>query len=159
MKAVSAAGMELTLGDPIGAGGLADVLAAEHRILPGVSRPVVVKRLKAEHRGDPELELMLVDEIHTPDSSRYWLADSYQARFDAGQEPENIDKEFLRLWFVEHCDPYHDEVLPAAPQELVVELSSRYAQLYERITGREFVPVTSPPVRERLAANLASVVG
>ena len=62
MKAVSAAGMELTLGDPIGAGGLADVLAAEHRILPGVSRPVVVKRLKAEHRGDPELELMLVDE-------------------------------------------------------------------------------------------------
>ncbi len=113
---------------------------------------------KYELAWDADGELMLVDEIHTPDSSRYWIADSYQARFDAGKEPENIDKEFLRLWFVEHCDPYHDEVLPAAPDELVVELSSRYARLYEMITGREFVPVTEPPIRERLAANVAGAV-
>lgn len=49
-------------------------------------------------------------QIHTPDSSRYWLADSYESRLAAGQEPQNIDKEFLRLWFRERCDPYKDEV-------------------------------------------------
>lgn len=49
-------------------------------------------------------------QIHTPDSSRYWLADSYEARHAAGQEPQNIDKEFLRLWFRARCDPYKDEV-------------------------------------------------
>jgi phosphoribosylaminoimidazole-succinocarboxamide synthase len=109
---------------------------------------------KYEMAWDIDNQLMVVDEIHTPDSSRYWLADSYADRFAAGQEPENIDKEFLRLWFVEHCDPYNDAVLPAAPAELVIELSARYAQLYERITGREFIPVTSPAVRDRLKASL-----
>jgi len=49
-------------------------------------------------------------QIHTPDSSRYWLADSYESRLAAGQEPQNIDKEFLRLWFRERCDPYKDKV-------------------------------------------------
>lgn len=51
-----------------------------------------------------------VKQIHTPDSSRYWLADFYEARHAAGQEPVNVDKEFLRLWFRDHCDPYADEV-------------------------------------------------
>jgi hypothetical protein len=49
-------------------------------------------------------------QIHTPDSSRYWLAESYESRLSAGQEPQNIDKEFLRLWFRERCDPYNDKV-------------------------------------------------
>jgi hypothetical protein len=49
-------------------------------------------------------------QIHTPDSSRYWLAASYESRLSAGQEPQNIDKEFLRLWFRERCDPYNDKV-------------------------------------------------
>jgi phosphoribosylaminoimidazole-succinocarboxamide synthase len=53
-------------------------------------------------------KLMLIDEIHTPDSSRYWQADSYQARIDQGLEPQNFDKEFLRLWFKEHSNPYED---------------------------------------------------
>ena len=61
---------------------------------------------------DREGEIILIDEIHTPDSSRYWLADSYAARIAAGQEPEMIDKEFFRLWFRDRCDPYKDEVLP-----------------------------------------------
>lgn len=111
---------------------------------------------KYELAWDEDGELMLVDEIHTPDSSRYWLADSYAERMAAGLEPENIDKEFLRLWFVEHSDPYNDPVLPAAPPELVVELSARYARLYEMITGREFTAVTHPPVAERVQANLAA---
>jgi phosphoribosylaminoimidazole-succinocarboxamide synthase len=110
---------------------------------------------KYELGWDENGEIMLIDEIHTPDSSRYWIAESYQARFDAGQEPENIDKEFLRLWFVDNCDPYNDAVLPAAPTDLVVELSSRYARLYEMITGRDFQPVVEPTIADRLAANLA----
>lgn len=116
---------------------------------------LILADTKYELAWDEDGEVMLIDEIHTPDSSRYWLAQSYAARLAAGEEPENIDKEFLRLWFVEHCDPYHDAVLPPAPPELVVELSARYQQLFEMITGREFVPVRSPGVRERLTANLA----
>lgn len=112
---------------------------------------------KYELAWDDNGELMLIDEIHTPDSSRYWIADSYAERFAAGNEPENIDKEFLRLWFVDNCDPYNDAELPAAPDDLVVELSSRYIQLYERITGRDFTPVTEPPIADRLATNLANL--
>jgi phosphoribosylaminoimidazole-succinocarboxamide synthase len=58
----------------------------------------------------PPGNILLIDEIHTPDSSRYWLAGSYEQRHAAGQEPQNIDKEFLRLWFRANCDPYNDEV-------------------------------------------------
>jgi phosphoribosylaminoimidazole-succinocarboxamide synthase len=82
--------------------------------------------------------IMLIDEVHTPDSSRYWIANSYQERIQQGLEPENIDKEFLRLWFKDHCDPYHDAILPDAPSDLVIELSRRYIQLYEMITGNQF---------------------
>jgi phosphoribosylaminoimidazole-succinocarboxamide synthase len=83
-------------------------------------------------------EILLIDEVHTPDSSRYWLASSYEERIVAGKEPENIDKEFLRLWFRDQCDPYKDEVLPEAPRDLVMELSRRYITLFEMITGKHF---------------------
>lgn len=99
-------------------------------------------------------EIYLIDEIHTPDSSRYWLKDSYEERFAKDEEPENIDKEFLRLWFREQCDPYNDPELPEAPEELVIELSSRYIQLYEMITGKEFNVSAGDPV-ERIGKNLA----
>ena len=81
---------------------------------------------KYEKGRDSNGEIMLIYEIHTPDSSRYWIAETYDGRMAAGQEPQNIDKEFLRLWFVDNCDPYNDETLPEAPEELVAELSSRY---------------------------------
>ena len=103
-------------------------------------------------------DMVLVDEVHTPDSSRYWLAEGYEERFTAGEEPEYIDKEFLRMWFRERCDPYSDEELPAAPDDLVVELSRRYIYLYELITGREFQPLEEP-VRERLVNNLSGLIG
>ena len=82
--------------------------------------------------------ILLIDEVHTPDSSRYWLASSAADRIAAGLEPENIDKEFLRLWFADHCDPYNDAALPEAPRDLVLELSRRYIQLYEMITWNDF---------------------
>lgn len=93
---------------------------------------------KYEFGYDNKGEIFLIDEIHTPDSSRFWIKESYEKRFAYGEEPENIDKEFLRLWFTKHCNPYKDKVLPEAPEELVIELSRRYMQLYEMITGKEF---------------------
>lgn len=93
---------------------------------------------KYEMGRDAQGTIRLIDEIHTPDSSRYWLADTYEERMAVGKNPENIDKEFLRLWFVENCDPYRDKVLPPAPAELIEELSFRYITLYEKITGNEF---------------------
>ncbi|KAJ1396095.1 SAICAR synthetase, conserved site, partial [Sesbania bispinosa] len=82
--------------------------------------------------------ILLIDEVHTPDSSRYWIANSYLERFQNGLEPENVDKEFLRLWFKSHCNPYEDEVLPDAPEDLVCELAWRYIFLYETITKSKF---------------------
>ena len=98
-------------------------------------------------------ELMLVDEIHTPDSSRYWQAKTYEERIKNGQEPENFDKEFLRLWFKENCDPYNDKVLPEAPKELIEELSRRYIQIYEQITGN-FFKAESGDIIKRIENNL-----
>ena len=93
---------------------------------------------KYEMGRDALGNIILVDELHTPDSSRYWMTNSYESRMAEGLEPENIDKEFLRLWFVEHCDPYQAGPLPEAPEDLVVTLSARYIQLYEMITGQCF---------------------
>ena len=110
---------------------------------------------KYEFGKDQDGNILLIDEIHTPDSSRYWIADTYEERFAKGEEPENIDKEFLRLWFVDHCDPYHDEILPDAPEELVIELSRRYIQLFEKITGTPFTfPDEHQSVTERIHHNL-----
>jgi phosphoribosylaminoimidazole-succinocarboxamide synthase len=99
---------------------------------------------KYEFGLDDRGELVLIDEIHTPDSSRYWQADSFESRFRAGEEPDYFDKEFLRLWFKEHCDPYKDAVLPDAPAELVEELSRRYVRMYEQITDSRFVAAEQP---------------
>ena len=110
---------------------------------------------KYEFGSSEDGRILLIDEIHTPDSSRYWIADSYQERFDNGENPENVDKEFLRLWFKDNCDPYNDETLPDAPDDLVAELSRRYIFLFERITGQPFpFPAKDQPVSERIANNI-----
>src|SRR5262249_2051147 len=98
----------------------------------------------------------LIDEVHTPDSSRYWLQASYEERFAHFQEPENIDKEFLRLWFTKNCNPYEDKALPQAPEELIVTLSERYIQLYEMITNKTFhFPHSNENILERIKRNVA----
>jgi len=109
---------------------------------------------KYELGMDNDGNILLIDEIHTPDSSRYWLKDTFAQRIKSNQEPENIDKEFLRLWFKDHCDPYNDAVLPQAPRELVAELSHRYIKLYEMITGMDFEIEAEMPIQERIARNL-----
>ena len=109
---------------------------------------------KYEFGLDNNGTLTLIDEIHTPDSSRYWQAGSYAARLAAGQEPDYFDKEFLRLWFREHCDPYKDAELPEAPAEMVTELSRRYIDLYQQLTGETFAIDRSQPPLARMAKAL-----
>jgi phosphoribosylaminoimidazole-succinocarboxamide synthase len=108
---------------------------------------------KYEFGLDGNGELTLVDEIHTPDSSRYWQAKTYEERIAKGMEPENFDKEFLRLWFKENCDPYNDKVMPPAPPEMVAELSRRYVQIFEQITGNSFKTETGD-IEKRIEGNL-----
>lgn len=91
-----------------------------------LEKGLILVDTKYEFGKDAAGKILLIDEIQTPDSSRYWIASTYQSNFDADKEPDNIDKEFLRKWFVDHCNPYVDPVLPEPPVELVTELSRRY---------------------------------
>jgi phosphoribosylaminoimidazole-succinocarboxamide synthase len=128
----------------------------QHGVEVAKKHGLILVDTKYEMGKDSHGNIVLVDEIHTPDSSRYWLANSYERRFNANQEPENIDKEFLRLWFIDHCDPYHDKELPAAPEELIVKLSERYIQLFEMITNTKFhFPAETVDVVERIRKNIA----
>lgn len=114
---------------------------------------------KFEFGTDAEGRITLADEILTPDSSRYWRADSYAARHAAGQEPESLDKEFLRLWIAGRCDPYK-EPIPEIPDETLVDFSRRYIDLYEKVTGRTFTaPKPGETVKERIRRNLAPYFG
>jgi len=109
---------------------------------------------KYEFGFDENGELLLIDEIHTPDSSRYWKLGSYEERTAKGEEPEYFDKEFLRLWFKAHSDPYKDAVLPEAPADMVAELSRRYIEIYEQLTGERFsVDQNEDPI-SRMEKNL-----
>ena len=91
--------------------------------------------------------LALIDEIHTPDSSRYWLANSVQP----GTEPENLDKEFMRKWFA--AQNYRgDGRPPTMPDDFIALIAGRYIIAYEKLTGQEFVPGEQPAV-ERIAQN------
>lgn len=110
---------------------------------------------KYEFGVDETGTITLADEVHTPDSSRYWITDSYAGRMAAGEEPESLDKEFLRLWIAERCDPY-TEPLPDIPAETLIEFSDKYIRLYEQVTGQSFEkPPLDEPVRDRVRANLA----
>jgi phosphoribosylaminoimidazole-succinocarboxamide synthase len=98
----------------------------------------------------------LIDEIHTPDSSRYWLADNYAAAWGTDEEPENFDKEFLRLWFVRRG--YRGEGQPPAmPPNFVAQVAQRYISTYERLTGRIFEP-GAQPAATRIRATLGELI-
>lgn len=119
-------------------------VAAEHGL--------ILVDTKYEFGVTDEGEIILIDEIHTPDSSRYWLAPTYQQRLSEGREPDMIDKEFFRLWFRERCDPYRDAELPTPPNELIADLAARYIQLFETITGETFTPDLRPLEQTVLSA-------
>lgn len=103
-------------------------------------------------------KVILIDEVHTPDNSRYWLKSSFEERIQKGEEPMAFDKEFLRIWFKENCDPYNDQVLPEAPAEMVTELSRRYIEIYETLTGMKFAVDESMPPADRMQKNLENYI-
>ncbi|MDP6474556.1 MAG: phosphoribosylaminoimidazolesuccinocarboxamide synthase [Alphaproteobacteria bacterium] len=110
---------------------------------------------KYEFGTDAAGRITIADELHTPDSSRYWKQASYAERLAAGEEPEALDKEFLRLWVRERCDPYTEPV-PDIPEQTLREFSRKYIALYEAVTGQAFeYSAGGAPVRERIRANLA----
>ena len=100
----------------------------------------------------PDGSVMLIDEVHTPDSSRYWKADSYEEKFNSGTEPENFDKEFVRIAYAEKGYRGDGEI-PSVPDELWVAASERYITIYEMLTGKIF-EAGEYPIEERLLKNL-----
>lgn len=117
-------------------------------------RGLILADTKYEFGTDAEGNIILADEIHTPDSSRYWIADSYDEAFRDGTRPKSFDKDFIRAWVVERCDPYRDEI-PPIPVELVEDTAKVYRTAYETITGETFVPDTSgATVLDRIRKNL-----
>jgi phosphoribosylaminoimidazole-succinocarboxamide synthase len=107
---------------------------------------------KYEFGLSPDGRVVLMDEIHTPDSSRYWFAESYQGRMSAGEEPESFDKEFVRRWLA--AQGFNgDGPIPTIPDDVKIEASRRYIEAFERVTGRAFVPDLRAPL-PRIAAAL-----
>jgi len=117
---------------------------------------LILADTKYEFGLDAAGEVMLIDEVHTPDSSRYWVADTYESRLAAGDEPESLDKEPLRIALA--TAGYRGEGDPPelAP-DVIDAVSARYIDAYERLTGMPFEPGTYP-VGERIAANLDLII-
>ena len=103
------------------------------------ARGLILVDTKYEFGTDAAGNILLADEIHTPDSSRYWVASGYDAAFAAGTRPPSFDKDVIRAWVVARCDPYHDAI-PEIPAEMIEATSRVYIQAYEAITGLQFVP-------------------
>lgn len=100
-------------------------------------------------------KLTLIDEIHTPDSSRFWIAKTYKERLKKGLEPENFDKEFLRLWYVKRGYRGDGEP-PKMSKELIVALAQRYIAVYEKLTGKKFRSFEYP-IEKRIIKNLLKI--
>jgi phosphoribosylaminoimidazole-succinocarboxamide synthase len=116
------------------------------------ARGLILVDTKYEIGRRADGELCFIDEIHTPDSSRYWYADDYQTRFDGGEEPRGLDKEYVRRTLAEQG--YRgDGPPPVLADEVRCEAARRYIQVCELITGRPFVPDTQEPIA-RIRGNL-----
>ncbi|KKU80457.1 MAG: Phosphoribosylaminoimidazole-succinocarboxamide synthase [Candidatus Peregrinibacteria bacterium GW2011_GWA2_47_7] len=113
---------------------------------------IILVDTKYEFGVAPDGNIILIDEIHTPDSSRFWFADEYEERFAKGEEQKKIDKEYLREWLAAEGFRGEGEV-PAIPDDVRVETARRYIEAFELITGRTF-EATSGDVSERIKKNL-----
>ena len=115
-------------------------------------RGIILVDTKYEMGKRPDGTIVVIDEIHTPDSSRYWLAASYEQRLARGEEPESFDKEFVRRWLA-GVGFKGDGPIPAIPDEVRVEASRRYVEACEMIRGEPFVADLTEP-SGRMASNL-----
>jgi phosphoribosylaminoimidazole-succinocarboxamide synthase len=112
---------------------------------------------KYEFGLDKKGKLTLIDEIHTPDSSRYWQKSSYRENFRKGEEVENYDKEFMRLWFAKQGYTGKGKA-PTMPEDLIVKIAQRYMDVYEKLTEEKFVIDISKPQLERIHDNLSKLL-
>ena len=119
-------------------------------------RGLILVDTKYELGKTPEGEIVLIDEIHTPDSSRFWYENSYAERFAAGRDPESFDKEYVRRWLAEQGFR-GDGPIPAIPDEIKIEAMLRYIEAVEQITGEAFVPNLEEPIA-RIRKNLADIL-
>jgi phosphoribosylaminoimidazole-succinocarboxamide synthase len=115
-------------------------------------RGLVLVDTKYEFGRDRAGKLLVIDEIHTPDSSRFWQEKTYEARLREGRDPDPLDKDFVRRWYIDQGYK-GDGAPPAMPDEVRIGAAERYIAAYEQITGEPFVPDTSPPLA-RIARNL-----
>jgi phosphoribosylaminoimidazole-succinocarboxamide synthase len=122
-------------------------------------RGLILVDTKYEFGFDDSGAIVLADEVHTPDSSRYWLADSYARRFEKGASPDTFDKDFIRRWVVSQCDPYK-EPIPPIPEEVILQAAAIYVSAYEKITGQSFaLPDPAVDPLRRVRQNLRKYLG
>ncbi|MCE6952034.1 phosphoribosylaminoimidazolesuccinocarboxamide synthase [Cereibacter sphaeroides] len=118
-------------------------------------RGLILVDTKYEFGTDEAGNILIADEIHTPDSSRYWIAEGYEQAFRDGSRPPSFDKDVIRAWVAARCDPYADEI-PEIPAEMIAKTSAVYIDAYETITGRRFEPdMSGETPLARIRANLA----
>jgi phosphoribosylaminoimidazole-succinocarboxamide synthase len=109
-------------------------------------RGLILVDTKYELGRTPEGDIVVIDEIHTPDSSRYWYADDYETRLAKGEEPRGLDKEYVRRWLVNERAYRGEGDPPPLPDEVRMEAARRYIATFELVTGKTFVPDTSEPL-------------
>lgn len=114
---------------------------------------IILVDTKYEFGLDEKNKLILIDEIHTPDSSRFWVKKTYKERFKKGLEPENFDKEFMRIWFAKKGYK-GDGKPPKMPQVFIAKVSKRYMSIYEKLTGKKFKVDASKNITKRIINNL-----
>jgi phosphoribosylaminoimidazole-succinocarboxamide synthase len=110
-------------------------------------RGLILVDTKYEFGFDRDGRILVADEMHTPDSSRYWLADSYERRFAGGERPESFDKDVVRSWVAARCNPYSDPI-PEIPRDLRLQAAATYIKVFETMTGAGFAwpDATVPPL-------------
>lgn len=107
----------------------------------------------------PDEQIILIDELHTPDSSRFFYADSYEEKFATGENQHQLSKEFVREWLSNQGYKGEMPNWPVMPDNIIKEVSDRYVELYEKITGNIFVkPVLNEDITERIKRNVSSVL-
>ena len=118
------------------------------------TRGLILADTKYEMGLTPDGTITIIDEIHTPDSSRYWYADDYEARLERGEEPRSLDKEFVRRWLASEAHWTGDGTPPVMPDEIRIEAARRYIASYELVTGTKFTPDTREPI-----SRIAEAIG
>jgi phosphoribosylaminoimidazole-succinocarboxamide synthase len=120
-------------------------------------RGLILVDTKYEFGKTKEGKIVLIDEIHTPDSSRYFYADGYQERQDNKEPQKQLSKEFVRQWLIENgFQGKEEQEIPEMSDEKIIEISNRYIELYEQITGETFVKASTENVLHRIEENVNS---